>query len=135
MSWDVLLLKAKFDLEDSNANPGSLGNRTEIIENLTALLPQLDYSDKSWGMLSGEKFSIEFNTGENETVDTIMLHIRGGGDPLVVIKVICDSTHWAALDCSTSEFIDTNNLSRESWENFQKFRDKVIGITPGDQAM
>jgi hypothetical protein len=126
MSWDVVLLKTKINLVDKNANPDNLGKKDEIIERLTTLLPTLDYSDTSWGIFTDKNFSIEFNTGTDDIVETIMLHIRGGGDPLVIIKIICDSENWFALDCSTTEYIDTDNLSKESWENFQKFRDKII---------
>jgi hypothetical protein len=126
MSWDVVLMKTKINLDDKDANPGNLGNKNEIIERLTTLLPTLDYSNTSWGIFTDKDFSIEFNTGTDDIVETIMLHIRGGGDPLVIIKIICDSENWFALDCSTMEYINTDILSKESWENFQKFRDKII---------
>lgn len=127
MSWDVIFLKSKIDLEDPNLDLEPLGDKTEIINNLTSLLPDLDFSDRDWGMLSTEDFSIEFNIGNEETVDSLMLHIRGGGDPLGVIKAICDATNWGALDTQNTQFIDTDNISKESWEAFQAYRNKVIG--------
>ena len=127
MSWDVLLLKEKCDLNDKDVDVPPLGNRDEIIRTLTALMADLDYSDPTWGILESDEFSIEFNTGREELVDSIMLHIRGGGDPLIIIKLICDHTGWGAFDTSTSDFMDTDKLSPESWLAFQKFRDRVIG--------
>lgn len=127
MSWDVIFLKSKIDLEDPNLDLEPLGDKTEIINNLTSLLPDLDFSDRDWGMLSTEDFSIEFNIGNEETVDNLMLHIQGGGDPLGVIKAICDATNWGALDTQNTQFIDTDNISKESWEAFQAYRNKVIG--------
>jgi hypothetical protein len=94
---------------------------------LTSLLPEIDYSDPTWGVLESVEYSIEFNTGSKDPIDGIMLHIRGGGDPLVIIKLICEHTGWGALDTSTGEFMDTDHLSQESWIEFQKFRDRVMG--------
>jgi hypothetical protein len=128
MSWDVLLMKEKFDLEDvpDDFRPQKLGKRDDIIAKLQLVIPELDYSDKSWGMLDTSEYSIEFNTGRNEEVDSIMLHIRGRGDPLIIIKLICETFGWAALDCSTGDFMDLENLSSESWVKFQEYRDRVL---------
>lgn len=81
MSWDVLIMKTKYDFEapeEEQPPVPPLGQRDEIIEKLTRRLPNLDYRDKAWGVLEGEGFSIEFNTGDEELVDSIMLHVRGG---------------------------------------------------------
>lgn len=126
MSWDVILLKEKFDLNDSDYQLTPLGNNAEIGAMLTKLLPHFKYHSDGWSVLNDDEFSIEFNMSDEEIIDSIMLHIRGGGDPMAVIKTICDATNWAALDTSTSEFMDTENLSQESWIEFQKYRDKVI---------
>ncbi len=55
-----------------------------------------------------------------------MLHIRGGGDPLPLIKVICDTCDFVALDFVALDFIDLDNLSSESWTKFQVYRDKIL---------
>ncbi|MCF3110902.1 barstar family protein [Niabella sp. CC-SYL272] len=128
MSWDVLLFKNKFDLNDEQVDPGILGNRSLVIKSLVALIPGLNYADPSWGVLEAPEFSIEFNTGNDEVVNSIMLHIRGGGNPLAVIKLICDELKWVALDCSTSDFMDTENLSANSWLAFQAYRDQISRI-------
>lgn len=128
MSWDVLLMKEKFDLRDvpDDYEPQKLGNRDDLILQLQSIISEIDYTDKSWGILDMPEYSIEFNTGNNEQVDSIMLHIRGGGDPLPLIKLICDSCNFAALDCSVGDFMDLENLSSGSWIKFQEYRDKVI---------
>lgn len=128
MSWDVLLFKHRFDLE-ADEEPAPLGERASVVATLTALLPAIDYSDNSWGILEEEDYSIEFNTGDESTTGTIMLHIRGEGAPMAVIKLICDATGWAALDTSEGSFLDTTDLSPESWQKFQQYRDKIIGRT------
>ncbi|MCB0402949.1 MAG: hypothetical protein KDD41_12750 [Flavobacteriales bacterium] len=126
MSWDVAILKEKFDLNDQDYLPSPLGNRSEIVKELCALLPGLDFSDPSWGRYEGNGFSIEFSTGDDESVNTIMLHVRGGGDPMPVITLILLEQKWEAMDCSTGEFMDCKNMDDTSWVEFQKFRDKII---------
>lgn len=128
MSWDVILIKERFDWDADNSGykPPLLGNRDEIITSLKSIFPNIDYTDKSWGLLSETEYSIEFNTGSGENVDSIMLHIRGGGNPVNAIKLIMKEMGWEALDCSTSEFIDLEKDNPESWTEFQKFRDNVL---------
>lgn len=129
MSWDVLLIKEKFKkIEDipQDFEPAILGDRDTIISQLKSAIPELDYTDKSWGILQTPEYSIEFNTGNKEDVGSIMLHVRGGGDPLPLIKLVCDTCDLAAIDCSEGEFINLDDLSSESWEKFQQYRDSVI---------
>ncbi len=74
----------------------------------------------------GEGFSLEFNIGKDDPVETIMLHVRGGGDAIAAMLKFCQPNNWSLFDCSTSEFIDPENPSQEGWEGFQEFRDKVV---------
>ncbi|WP_220466947.1 hypothetical protein, partial [Cellulophaga baltica] len=126
VSWDVILIKEQFDTNDKDYEPISLGIRDNIINELCILLPELDYSVKDWGILNGDGFSIEFNTGKEEKVDSIMLHIRGGGNPHYIIGMIMKKMEWEALDCSTGEFVDLKNINAESWTKFQTWRDKIF---------
>lgn len=126
MSWDVILIKEQFDANDKDYEPIPLGNRDNVINELCILLPELDYSIKDWGILNGKGFSIEFNTGKEEIVDSIMLHIRGSGNPHYVIATIIRKMKWEALDCSTGKFLDLKNMNVESWTKFQTWRDKIF---------
>jgi len=128
MSWDVLLITEKFDLDDcEDFVPTPLGKRDELITKLCQVFSNLDYSDKSWGILSAEEFSIEFSTGDEEIVDTIMLHVRGGGLVMDTIFKAMDVLNCNALDCSSSDFLNPKASDKNSWKEFQQFRDKVIG--------
>lgn len=131
MSWDVLIMKTKYDFEapeEEQPPVPPLGQRDVIIEKLTRRLPNLDYRDKAWGVLEGEGFSIEFNTGDEELVDSIMLHVRGGGAVMDTLCLICETLEAYALDTSDTGYIDFGQpeAAEQSWEQFQKYRDKVI---------
>ncbi|WP_070138637.1 hypothetical protein [Crocinitomix algicola] len=126
MSWDVVLLKEKFDSNNKDYQPPTLGKKTELISKLTKIIPNLDFTDTNWGVMEGDGFSIEFNIGNTEDVDSIMLHIRGGGEPTKVIQRIMQEFKWESLDCSTGNFMELNNISTESWMKFQSWRDKIF---------
>ncbi|NQX48036.1 hypothetical protein HQN87_22170 [Paenibacillus tritici] len=131
MSWDVLIMKEKYDFdapEDKQPAIPPLGQRDEIIGKLTSCIPELDYRDAAWGFMNGEGYSIEFNTGDEETVDSIMLHIRGGGTVMDTIQLVCDTLEAYALNTSDGSYINFEQPeeAEQSWEQFQKYRDQVI---------
>ncbi len=79
MSWDLVVVKEKFDLEDENYEPKVLGKRDEIIGSLKTLFPHLD---ESGTLLEEDGYSIEFDMDEDEIIDTLTLRVYGGGNPL-----------------------------------------------------
>src|SRR5690606_1075471 len=114
MSWDILLLKSKIDTDDMDAQPESMGDREELIEEFKKLSTEIDFSDKTWGIYFDGQTSIEINIGSDEKVNSIMLHIRGGGNPFIFIATTCEHFKWYALDCSTGQYIDFSNPSKDS---------------------
>lgn len=116
MSWDVLLMRIPPDIntleeleeeyEEKGEDWEALGSREEVLSLLPALLPEADFSDPTWGSLTASNFSIEFNIGDGDPIETIMLHIRGGEGSTEVIRKICTSTEWSAIDCVTNKVID-----------------------------
>lgn len=130
MSWDIVLLKEKMNLEIQNQKLVSIGKRDVLIEKLVKVVPTIDFQNKSWGVLNQKNFSIDFNMGDNKNIDCIMLHVRGNNDSLPVIKLICEKLEIYAYDCSGSmeEPMNFSNIEdiRESFSNWQKYRDQVI---------
>lgn len=125
MSWDAILFKERFNLEDDEHELAILGKSNEVIKSLKAIFPHIEDIDERCGILDESQFSIEFNVGEEEYVDCIMLHVRGEGNPIYVLRLIHDTLGWEVFDCQTSEFMDLDNL--ESWEEFKAYRDKLVG--------
>lgn len=132
MSWDVVIVDSGgktadcpiTDLDDSDFNP--LGPADEVRDKLSSHLPAIDWSDPAWGIFEGDGFSIEFNVGEDDPIQSMMLHVRGGGDAISAIMSFVRPLGWSALDCSTGEFLDPNSPSQEGWEGFQAYRDKIL---------
>lgn len=134
MSWDVMIINARgvpADLEtlpeDFESQP--LGSAASLRELVSSVLPEVDWSDPSWGMFEGDGFSIELNIGEDDPVTDAMLHVRGSGDPLPSIVRLCKLGGWLAYDTSDGTAIDLDNPSRAGWEAFTQFRDQVIAKT------
>jgi hypothetical protein len=131
MSWDVLIFNfgdvplPKF--EDLPAlTPLPLGFPAEVRERISAQLPGVDWSDPSWGLYEHKSLAIEFNIGDDDPVQSMMLHVRGGGDPFPAIIAITRANGWFACDTSLGEMIDPDNPSTEGWEEFHTLRDKII---------
>jgi hypothetical protein len=97
-----------------------------VRERISAILPDVDWTDPAWGIYLGDGFSIEFNVGSDDPIENMMLHVRGGGDAVTEIVKLIQRQNWKALDCSSGEFLDPDSPSRESWQRFQSYRDKIV---------
>ena len=132
MSWDVLVMNyhgsppADIDEMADAPDPDPLGDAKSVRNAISQHLDPVDWSDPSWGVYLKDDYSIEFNVGHEETVDSMMLHVRGGGEAIAAMLQFAYPNSWSLFDCSTSEFIDPDNPSQVGWEGFQAYRDKVV---------
>ena len=132
MSWDVVLFNFHgAPPTDLSALPDDyvldpLGPSAAVRHAITQRLPQVDWSDPVWGMYVGSGFTFEFNTGKEDPIMTIMIHVRGGGDAVAALLHLAVPNQWTLFDCSTGEFIDPNQPSQAGWEDFQAYRDTII---------
>ncbi|GAA4774903.1 hypothetical protein GCM10023329_24220 [Streptomyces sanyensis] len=131
MSWDVLLLRlpdgiaSVQDMPD-DCTPPPLGRQAEVLAAVSEAAPETDLSDPTWGHLLGPTWSIELNIGEEDPVDSVMLHIRGSGDDVLTpVFRLAGTLGCRVLDCATGDLITPQELS--GWHAFQAFRDHVIG--------
>jgi hypothetical protein len=131
VSWDVIILRFP-DVDHireipDGFRPEPLGARDDVIAAVLAAAPQVDFSDPSWGSLSGAGFSIELGTGEKDVVESVMLFIRGGGDELLpAVHTIVAAIGGRAWDCSSGQFLDRSDAT-EGLARWQAYRDQVIG--------
>ena len=135
MSWDVLYLNyhgdPPKDLRSDDDGLDVLGSAEDVHAAIARTLPDVNWSDPVWGMYMGNGFTLEFNTGNGDPVQAIMVHVRGGGDPIPTLLQVAAPNKWSLYDCSMGEFIDPEHPSGEGWEGFQAFRDKIVGKTRG----
>src|SRR4051794_6278443 len=117
MSWDVMIFNLRGasppPIEDlAEGDYGPQGPADEVRQRVASLLPGLDWSDPTWGLYEGDGFSIEVNVGDDDPIDNMMLHVRGGGDAISAIARFARPLGWSALDCSTGQFLDLDNPSQ-----------------------
>lgn len=131
MSWDIYIQDIPEGLtnlddwpEDYEMKP--LGRRDDIISIIKEVIPEVDFSNPSWGVYEGDVFRIEFSIGDEELCDCIALHILGEGEPVPIINQILSRLNCRALDCSAGGIYDPEK-AMQSFKDFQEYRDKVIG--------
>jgi hypothetical protein len=135
MSWDIyiqdfpLTARSVVDIP-GDYHPSPLGNRSELIARIREVVPSADFSNPDWGVYEAHGYSIEFNMGSSEICGSVMLSVRGGGDPVPIIGRLLDHLQTRGIDCQSGEFFDTET-ARESFGAWQRYRDQVVGINPG----
>lgn len=130
MSWDIAIMDLPNDVTSiadipDGFQPEPLGDRVALIAAIRDVAPGADFSDPSWGELVTPDFAIEFNMGRDEVVDSMMLHVRGGGGAVGFIDALLTHLDRRAIDCSAGEFF-TSAASGESFRSWQAYRDGVI---------
>lgn len=128
MSWDVIIfnlpdnVKTVLELTDESMTP--LGSRDYILSVISSVFPQADLSDPTWVVLDGDDYSIEFSLGQDEQLETLMLHVRGDIEAINAIENFCKATGWRAFDSSVGEFIDFTDPNRDRGiKRWQEYRD------------
>jgi hypothetical protein len=80
--------------------PPSLGDAGDVRTKISQSLPKVDWTDPAWGILDDNGWSIEFNHQTNGATESLMLHVRGGGDPISAIVKLSKDNGWVAYDTS-----------------------------------
>ncbi|MFI9617244.1 hypothetical protein ACIHCM_37320 [Streptomyces sp. NPDC052023] len=131
MSWDVLLLRLPDNVTSVHEIPGDhasspLGRLHDVLAAVAKAVPDADLSDPTWGELLGPTWSMELNIGDEDPVDSIMLHIRGSGDDVLApVFRLAETLGCKVLDCAEGDLITAGQTS--GWQAFQQFRDRVSG--------
>lgn len=130
MSWD--LYAQDFPPVDSvehipeDFEPEPLGPRVAVIAKILAAMPDVDFSDPSWGLLERDGWSIEFNLGEEEECEDLALHVRGcGRGAMEAVDTVLCAVGVRAIDAQTGEFF-TLETAGQSFAAWQAYRDGIV---------
>lgn len=132
MSWDVMLFNyhgsppADFESLPKDHRPDPLGAAADVRLSISRYLPEIDWTDPTWGIYTGDTFTIEFNPGTDDPIESMMLHVRGRGDALSTIARFASPNRWSLLDCTTGKLLDQENPSDQGWRAFESFRDEIV---------
>jgi hypothetical protein len=105
--------------------PEPLGPPDHVRKRLRDVLPGIDFADPSWGVLDGPGWSIEFSVGRTETVDSVMLHVRGSDDSISAVRAAGEALDAKALDFSTGEFLKFDEDPAAGLRAWRAFRDRA----------
>lgn len=141
MSWDVW----RFNLPSSvtsleefypQALP-SLGSKSSVIGQVKKVFPDISFSDPNWGFIERPGFSIEFNFGEDDSLNLLGLHARGNDNVIGAIRAIWVASSWRAFDTTTGSFIDFENDPALGLRQWRSYRDKVVAkiSAQGEEAV
>lgn len=126
MSWDVFISRHSVnDLQNDNFK--QIGSKQEILDLLTKLLPDIQTQKDDWVLIKKNDYSIEIDLGDEDTIDHLMLYVRGDTQvPMIIIKEICSRINCYAMDCYDSSQIDFNQIENKSLKEWQLYRDKIL---------
>jgi hypothetical protein len=140
MSWDIFVFDLPpeiVSLQDvpKDFAPSPIGPRSEIIAKLSALYPECDFSDPSWGSLGLPGCHIEFNLGSRDKPDcdeleSFVMHVRGDGRAPDVVAHILGELGLRAFDPSSkSGIFEQDRVSRsQSFERWRAYRAQIARI-------
>ena len=130
MSWDVIIfnfdgpLPSEESMNVKDYRPPPVGEVDIVRNKLSKSVPEIDWSDPNRGGIQGDGFFIEFNLQKDGIVQSIMLQIYGGGNPLPIIHKLCSDNDWFAFDTSIG-WLDREDTSDKGWRAVQDYHDEL----------
>lgn len=134
MSWDAVILRIRGplrrveELDDADYLP--LGSRRDVVAAITAAFPAAEWEGATHLLYRRGNLSIEFAPEGHETVDSVMVEVRGEGDPITPLLGLVTRNGWVLLDTSTSKFIDPANPSEEGYAGYRRLLRGTGGRRP-----
>jgi len=129
MSWDLFVQDwgdvNSLDEIPDDFQPKPIGKRSKVIAQLKSAEPSIDFSNPSWGILENQHFSIEFNMGDSEELDSFAMHVRGDELAIPCIGNILSALELKAASGSTPYFFDIES-SKADMARWTAFRDSII---------
>ena len=99
MSWDVAIVRIKGPFrpiaEVDDGDYASIGSHAAVVRAIRAALPTAEWSeDKTHATYDGGEFSIEFDLSSVDDANTVVLNVRGTGDPIPPIVKLVQANGW-----------------------------------------
>jgi hypothetical protein len=133
MSWDIFVqdlpagARNVTDVPD-HFRPSPLGPRNHLIERIRAFAPAARFADAS-GTFDGPSFSVEFNLGDGDPVQSFAMHVRGDETAAAFVADLLAHLGYRALDPqSSSGFFEPGAVGAASVRRWRKYRDTVVRL-------
>jgi hypothetical protein len=120
-------LRSIADVPDGFRPSRPMCSRVELLAIIRSIAPETDVSDPAWAVLDAAGFSIEFNIGDSDPVESVMLHVRGNEGALGVIRELASALGRPAIDCSAGEILDFDSPEAAAGiRKWRAYRDQVL---------
>jgi hypothetical protein len=131
MSWDIFVqelpptARTLGDVPEDFA-PGPLDSRANLIRRIKEVAPTANFSDPAWGTLDTPSFSVEFNVGDKDPVQSLTLHVRGDDAAAAFVSDLLSHLGYRALDPqSESGLFEPGKVAEASLSRWRAYRDQV----------
>jgi hypothetical protein len=130
VSWDAHILRLDRLVSSlaelpNDYTPPAVGSAVHVRASITEAFPTTDWADPSWGVLDCGEYALEFSLGSDDPIPSFSVHVRGDGDPIRPLVAMCTSNGWRVIDVQTTELLDPQDPSTDSWARFREYRDRV----------
>jgi len=131
MSWDISIVKFSRTYRSvaeiaGNDKPLELGSRAAVHERVLVEFPGTNWADPAWGTWGSPAGSIEFNLGDDDPAEGMMLHVRAGSEVVDSLVRLCRSNGWQGIDCGSGDFIEQSNEPTLGLQSWAAFRDQLV---------
>jgi hypothetical protein len=138
VGWDALVFKLldsrTLARELTAEKCAHLGGAAAVRAVIDLVLPNVDWSDPSWGAVDINGCSMEFNLRriDKPAGDSLCfgIHVHGSGDPIPIVVALCRKNGWTPFDSQTGNFIDLTDPDGEGWKKFLAARDRYVNKLP-----
>jgi hypothetical protein len=137
MSWDLFVMDLPPGIKSvaeipKDFKPRPLGQRSDLIKKISAIFPETNFSDPSWGVLVADGCSIElFSMGSHEEVESFAMHVRGGNECPNIVAHVLEVLGMRALDTSSDSGLfeqdpDHRSDSFNRWRAYRSHIDELL---------
>lgn len=91
-----------------HSTPGTavpLGSTEEVKAAISKVLPEVDWSEPGWGIYERDGVYLEFNLGDGDPVEDLMIQVRSGGNPGAVLLALAKATQWSFFDLTRGKYL------------------------------
>ena len=143
MATDSTANNANEVLQQCNDYPTYFGKPSSVRDRLQDTLPGTSWESDGTGHFVTDQYGLEISLydtesnkclttdedGESLDVKFIFIDVAGGGNPVLPLVTLAKANGWQLIDTASDEgysWIDLDNPSEESWENFKTYRDHTM---------
>ena len=131
MSWDLFVQDLPADAKTvrgipSDFRPQSIGKRTDIIAIIKSVVPIVDFSNPSCGVIDGDGWSIEIGIGDEEECRGFAFRIRGESTAIGAVDAILRRLNLRAIDPSSETgFFSSGPEAVQSFARWRSYRNQI----------